>query len=230
MRDFFLIGAFMIVLAIAGGTAYWVLQTTNNLGLAGSSGQNATALEKLDVYGQVPDFALVERSGRQVQLSNLRGKVWIANFFYSQCTETCPIQTANMAMLQKDFAGEPDVRFVGFSVDPEHDTPEFLREYASHYSADPERWLFLTGSKDDIYTLAIKGFKLGVIENPDESEHIHPDGAIHIHKTAAGERVVHSKRFVLVDRQGRIRAYFVGDDNASLQRLHPAVIKLLREK
>jgi protein SCO1/2 len=187
-------------------------------------------LEKLEIYGIVPDFTLTERSERTVRLADLRGKVWIANFFYSQCTETCPIQTANMAMLQKEFAGEPDVRFVGFSVDPEHDTPEFLREYASRYSADPERWLFLTGSKDDIYALAIKGFKLGVVEKPDEYEHIHPDGTIHIHKTAAGERVVHSKRFILVDRQGRIRAYFVGDDNESLRRLRPAVMTLLREK
>ncbi|MBI3741817.1 MAG: SCO family protein [Chloroflexi bacterium] len=184
--------------------------------LAACNIENGTSLEHLDFYGQVPDFTLTERSERQVQLSDLRGKVWIANFFYSQCTETCPMQTANMAKLQKDFASEPNVRFVSISVDPEHDTPEFLREYASHYSADPDRWLFLTGPKDAIYQLAIKGFLLGVVENPDEYEHIHPDGTVHIHKTVAGERVIHSSRFVLVDRQTRIRAYFRGTEYESL--------------
>jgi len=216
-------GILIALLVSAAGVGYLVS--------AQSSLQTGeTSLEKLDVYGRVPDFTLTERSERQVQLSDLRGKVWIANFFYSQCTETCPIQTANIAMLQKDFARESDVRFVSISVDPEHDTPEFLREYASHYSADPERWLFLTGSKDDIYNLALQGFRLGVIENPNEYEHLHPDGTIHIHKTAAGERVIHSSRFVLVDRQGRIRAYFRGTEDESLQRLRSAVRAVLREE
>ena len=191
---------------------------------------DGSLLENIDDYGVVPDFTLTERSGRTLTLADLRGKIWIANFFYSQCTETCPIQTANMASLQKDFASEPAVRFVSFSVDPEQDTPEFLREHAARYNADPERWFFLTGAKDAIYELALKGFKLGVYENPTEYQHIHPDGSVHIHKTAAGERLMHSSRFIVIDGEGRIRAYFRGEDQESLARLRPAVRTLLREK
>src|SRR5207253_1703969 len=122
-------------------------------------------LENIDDYGVVPDWTLTERTGETMTLANLRGKIWIADFFYSQCTETCPIQTGYMAGLQREFANEPDVRLVSFSVDPEHDTPEFLRAYADHYDADPKRWLFFTGAKDTIYELALKGFKLGVYED-----------------------------------------------------------------
>jgi protein SCO1/2 len=213
-----------------GAAAYQLWQTrSDRASVESSAAGKAEFTEPHRIYGTVPEFSLVERSGRRVSLSDLRGKVWIANFFYSQCTETCPIQTANMAALQNDFVHEPDVRFVSVSVDPEHDTPEFLRDYAGRYGADPERWLFLTGTKDEIYRLA-EGFRLGVAERPLEYEHVHPDGTVHIHKTASGERVMHSSRFVLVDRQARIREYFRGDDTASLQRLHPAVRKLLAEQ
>ena len=225
-----LVAGLLLVLAGIVVAAYQFWQTRSGRAPAGlGTPENAVFAGQDRIYGAVPEFSFVERSGRQVRLSDLRGKVWIANFFYSQCTETCPIQTANMAALQNEFAREPDVRFVSISVDPEHDTPAFLSEYARRYNADPERWLFVTGVKDEIYRLASDGFRLGVAERPFEEEHVHPDGTVHIHKTAAGERVMHSSRFVLVDRQARIRGYFRGNDADSLQRLRPAVKKLLAE-
>lgn len=224
-------GLFLIAAGIVGTAVYQLWRMGSDRTPADSGVATTAGFKKQDlVYGTVPEFSLVERSGRRVSLSDLRGKVWIANFFYAQCTETCPIQTANMAAPQNDFIGEPDVRLVSVSVDPEHDTPEFLRDYASRYGADPERWLFLTGTKDEIYRLAAEGFRLGVSERPLEYEHVHPDGTVHIHKTASGERVMHSSRFVLVDRQARIREYFRGDDTESLQRLRPAVRRLLAEQ
>jgi protein SCO1 len=224
-------GLLLVLAGLLGAAAYQLWQLTGGRAPAASGVPENAALTGQDrIYGTVPEFSLIERSGRQVRLSDLRGKVWIANFFYAQCTDTCPIQTANMAALQNDFAREPDVRFVSISVDPEHDTPEFLRDYARRYDADPERWLFLTGAKDEIQSLATVGFRLGVAERPFEIEHVHPDGTIHIHKTAAGERVMHSPRFVLVDRQARIREYFRGDDAESLQHLRPAVKTLLADQ
>ena len=120
--------------------------------------------DALSDYGVVPDFALVERSGRQVSLEDLRGTVWLANFIYTECTETCPLQSLEVSRLEQEFATAPTVRFVSITVDPDHDTPAVLAEYARRYRADPERWLFLTGSKAAIYALAKDGFKLGVTD------------------------------------------------------------------
>ncbi|MBI4203907.1 MAG: SCO family protein [Betaproteobacteria bacterium] len=226
-----LISGFLLALAvIVGAAAYqsWQIGRGPTSVLWGIPQQTPFG-EQDRIFGTVPEFSFVERSGRLVGLSDLRGKVWIANFFYSQCTETCPIQNVNMAMLQGELAGKADVRLVSISVDPEHDTPAFLVDYARRYNADPERWLFLTGAKDEIERLAIEGFRLGVVERPFEEEHIHPDGTVHAHKTAAGERVMHSSRFVLVDRKGGIRGYFRGDDAESLRRIVPAAKKLLAE-
>ena len=126
------------------------------------------SLEGRQVFGAVPDFSLIERSGRRVTLADLRGKVWIADFIYTHCTDTCPLQSAEMARLQADFGAQAYVRLVSITVDPAQDTPEVLTEYATRFGADRERWLFLTGQKRAIYTLAQKGFMLSV-EDPGEA-------------------------------------------------------------
>jgi cytochrome oxidase Cu insertion factor (SCO1/SenC/PrrC family) len=130
------------------------------------SGADETSLERLDQYSRVPDFTLTERSGRSVTLAELIGKVWMADFIYTECPDPnmCPLQSAHMARLQADWAAKPDVRLVSISVDPEHDTPEVLSEYAARFRADPDRWLFLTGAKEAIYRLALNGFHLGVVD------------------------------------------------------------------
>ena len=101
-----------------------------------------------------------------------------------------------MAHLQKSDADLEGVRFVSFTVDPETDTPAVLREYANKFGASPERWLFLTGGKQHLYTLIRDGFKLAVDDGQGESPGSPPSGVI-----------THSTRFVLVDADARIRAY-----------------------
>jgi cytochrome oxidase Cu insertion factor (SCO1/SenC/PrrC family) len=125
-------------------------------------------LQGLQMFGTLPDFSLTERGGRAVTRTDLVGKVWVANFIYTHCTDTCPLQSARMAALQQDLAGQQDVRFVSITVDPRRDTPAVLAEYAARYRADRNRWLFLTGDKQTIYTLIQEGFHLSV-EDPTDS-------------------------------------------------------------
>ncbi len=213
----------------------WVART---FGLVATSDTARGVLEKLEVYGRVPDFSLIERSGRRVSLTDLTGKVWIANFFYTECTDTCPLQSAHMARLQADLAEAEDVRLVSISVEPEHDTPGVLAEYAAGFRADPERWLFLTGPRDAIYRLAIEGFRLGVVDQAEKAAPGTgqtrtwlgpvPVGA-HPVPNPARKPIIHSSRFVLVDRRAQIRGYYHGTDWESLKRLRESVNVLLRE-
>ncbi|MDP3940650.1 MAG: SCO family protein [Deltaproteobacteria bacterium] len=188
-------------------------------------------VETLADYGLVPDFRLTERSGSTVTLADLRGKVWLANFIYTECTETCPLQSLQVQRLQKEFAGSADLRFVSITVDPGHDTPEVLRRYAERYGADPGRWLFLTGPKPAIYGLAKGGFKLGVSDASPAAQGgvpgwpLGPGPAFASH--GSGGLILHSSRFVLVDRQARIRAYHRTDDPDSLARLRENLRALL---
>src|SRR5207237_235111 len=107
----------------------------------------------------VGSFALTERSGKTVTDQDLKGKVWIASFVFTRCTGPCPQVTATIARLQSELAGEPDVRFVTFTVDPGRDDLATLRQYAAHFKADPERWLFLTGDEAAIHKLLQERFK-----------------------------------------------------------------------
>lgn len=233
-----LLGGLIFALVVGGGglVAWPSLgeRLIRVFGPTGASNRSEGVLEKLDVYGRVPDFSLTERSGRQIGLANLLGKVWIANFIYTQCTETCPIQTAQLARLQAEFAGEEDLRLVSITVDPQRDTPGALSRYAERYGAHPGRWLFLTGDKRAIYRLAKEGFSLGVVDPDDQaqtSRHLPllgPTPALATHGSKG--LIIHSARLVLVDRQARIRAYHLPNDEQSLQRLRHNVTVLLREK
>jgi cytochrome oxidase Cu insertion factor (SCO1/SenC/PrrC family)/uncharacterized membrane protein YozB (DUF420 family) len=171
-----------------------------------------------DDLGTVGDFALTERSGQTVRNSDLLGKIWIASFEFTRCTQGCPQISATMEKLQADLARYPDVRLVTFTVDPEHDHPEELREYARHYHADPERWLFLTGDEKTIYPLLETSFHLPAQKNKDGEP---------------GNAVMHSPKLVLVDRQGHIRGYFDGrpDTNATdPERDHEMNLRKLKAK
>ena len=114
-----------------------------------------------DISYPVGDFGLTDQDGREVRAADLRGTVWIASFIFTRCSGPCPHVSATMENLQDAFAGEPDVRLVTFTVDPEYDTPEVLKRYAQRFHADPKRWLFLTGREADVYRTLQDGFKVG---------------------------------------------------------------------
>ena len=140
-------------------------------------------LEQIARYGPAPDFSLVERSGRPVSAGDLRGRVWIADFIYTQCRDTCPLQSRAMAALRTDLKGYGDLRSVSISVDPLTDTPALLSRYADRYGADPERWLFLTGELGEIRRIVQDGFRLSAA--PVDG-HTHDSRSLPQHPVRAG--------------------------------------------
>jgi protein SCO1/2 len=234
-------GLLILLAAMGGGLAAWPslsARLARTFGWSTASNHSRGELEALGEYGEVPDFALTERDGRQVTRADLLGKVWIVDFFYTECPDTCPLQSAHMARLQEALAQEADVRLVSISVDPEHDTPAVLAAYATRYGADPDRWLFLTGPRDAIYRLAIDGFHLGIVDRDEHAWRGTDDGRAWLGPTSAwahaapnpDRKLIHSSRFVLVDRQAQIRGYYQGTDWASLDRLQANVRVVLRER
>ena len=154
--------------------------------------------------GALPAFALVERSGRPLSLADLRGHPWIADFIFTQCGGACPAMTARMARLRREIP--EDVRFVSFTVDPAHDTPEVLSRYADAFHAGPS-WLFATGPQKDLYDLSVRGFKLAAMEVPP-GERAGGDGPF-----------LHSSKLALVDADGVIRGYYDSTDEQALRGL-----------
>jgi len=172
------------------------------------------ALEGLGDFGIVPDFSLVERSGISINLSDLQDKIWIVNFIYTSCPDTCPLQSAEMAKLQGELDHEATFRLLSITIDPERDTLQVLSRYAERFGADPDRWLFLTGEKEDIYRLAQQGFRLSAV--PVSNSEGNNDTAF-----------IHSSRFVLVDDKAQIRGYYDSNDVKALQHLRRDLKTLL---
>jgi protein SCO1/2 len=157
----------------------------------------------------VPDFSLTDQTDKTVTLAELKGKVWVADFIFTSCGGTCPAMTDQMRKLQE--ALPSDIRMVSFTVDPVRDTPKALAAYAAEHGANRDRWLFLTGDKQALYDLCVKGFKLPLDD----------EGGTPV------EPIAHSTRFVLVDRQGVIRGYYSGIEDPDLARLATDARKLL---
>ncbi len=207
-----LLGTLVVALAGVLGTAVWIWQE----GRARQGTSEKNPLEGLKVLGTVPDFSLIERSGRPIGLSDLKRKVWVADFIYTNCPDTCPIQSAQMKQLQTEFMNEKDLRLVSITVDPKRDTPKVLSEYAKRFGADPEHWLFLTGEKEAIYRLAQEGFRLGAAEIPHDG------------RPESGATHTHSPRFVVIDRSANIRGYYTSTDGEALMRLRRDLKTLLQ--
>ena len=158
----------------------------------------------------VPPFQLTDQNGESFGSQQLLGKIWIADFVYTTCPGPCPMISSRMSETQKPLR-DTDVRLVSFSVDPQHDTPAVLRQYAAKLNAQPDRWKFLTGNKDTIYRLARDGFKLATAEGGEVGP-------------------IHSTRLVLVDRSGVIRGYYDATDADAVTRIVADTHHLLQEQ
>lgn len=173
-----------------------------------------TKSNELPVLVTLPPFTLTDHLGQSFGMQQLAGKFWIGNFIFTRCTATCPIQTAHLERLRQrleSLPGGTDVQLVSITVDPDHDTPEVLAAFADQATIDTEDWHFLTGSRDKIWKLCKTGFKLAVADAPPE----------------ANTLILHSDRFILVDRQGSIRGFFDGTSEEGVAATYAGLQQLL---
>ena len=165
--------------------------------------------------GPAPEFAFTDERGTPFSAADLRGRVWVADFFFTSCPDVCPRVTAAMAGLQRrllegDPAADPPFRLVSFTVDPLFDTPPVMAAYGRRFGADPRVWRFLTGPQDQVAALMEQGFRVAFGGPPEDPQ----------------KASLHYSAFVLVDARSRIRGYY-DSDAAGVDRLHGAVRDLL---
>lgn len=138
---------------------------------------------------ETEDFSFVDQNGEEFSKSDLKGKVWVADFIFTNCTTICLPMTANLIKLQQQLKDEgiKDVEFVSFSVDPETDKPDVLKNYGTKMNADLSDWHFLTGySQAEIEKFALDNFKT-LVKKPENED-----------------QVIHGTTFYLVDQEGTI--------------------------
>jgi protein SCO1/2 len=163
---------------------------------------------------ELPAFALRTQADQPFGREQFLGKVTVVNFIFTTCPDICPMLSAEMAEITGHYTNEPGVQFVSISVDPATDTPAVLAAYGARFGADPARWRFLTGDFAAVRVVVVDGFK-SVLEKLPATD-VKPAS------------VLHGERFVLVDKQARIRLY-PDTKEPGKKALHDGVARLLKE-
>lgn len=160
----------------------------------------------------IPPFSLTNQDGQTITRDALKDHVTVMDFFFTNCPFICPMLTAQMSNLADNLAGT-GVRFISVTVDPEHDTPERLKEYGAVHSADLSRWSFLTGPREAVWALfAAKGGLQWGIEERAEQPIVLPDGT-------RMNNIRHPGWFVLVGPKAEVLAIYKADQKEDMDKL-----------
>ncbi len=161
----------------------------------------------------IADFTFVTQDEEPLSLQDLEGKWWIADFIFTNCVSVCMPMTYHMSLLQDKLKEhELDIQLISFSVDPDYDSPEVLRQYAQDYGADLSNWSFLTGYDfQTIRELAIKSFRT-LVKAPERGS----------------DQVMHGTEFLLVSPEGKMIKSYDGLDAEEIDRIIED-LKLLKQ-
>lgn len=166
------------------------------------------------IYPRIPFFHFTNEFGKEITSSQMKGKVWIADFFFTSCQTICPLMTTNLKRLNQstqDLSNE--VQFISFSIDPERDTPKTLKRYKAHHGISAQNWTFLTGDEEKTHLLGIENFQ--IFAGRDEES----QGGF-----------AHSGAFTLVDKEGFVRGVYLGTDPKQVEQLEKDLRLLLKEE
>ncbi|GAB3202330.1 protein SCO1/2 [Pontibacter aydingkolensis] len=164
------------------------------------------------VFRKIPDFSLTSQTGETFTKSqDFKGDIYVVDFFFATCPGICKKMSSQLARVQEAYRENPNIKLVSITVNPEQDSAAVLQDYADQYNAETKKWYFLTGPREKIYTLASESFFLPVQQVPGQQDFIH------------------SEKFMLVDKEQRVRGIYDGTDYEDVDRLILEINVLLDE-
>lgn len=166
---------------------------------------------------KIGEFDLLNQYGEQFTLADVKGKVFVAEYFFTTCRSICPIMNQEMKRVQERYKGNKEVSILSFTVDPDVDDVAAMKVYAEEHNAVKGQWQFLTGDKDELYDLARTSF---FVLKPAEARNLGD----------AGSDFIHTNNFVLVDKELRIRGYYDGTNSEEVDTLMDDIEVLLNEE
>jgi len=198
-----LIYYFALILTLAGCS-----QPKNKLPILGRHEYIDTETGTDTIYHTVNNFAFYNQDSSLVTNTTFEGKIYVSDFFFTSCPSICPLMKVQMLRIYKKYVENPQVGILSHSIDPEYDNVKRLKDYAERLEIESSTWHFVTGNKDSIYNMAQTSYYIGVRD----------DGSFE-----------HSGKFVLVDKQRRIRGVYDGTNEESVDKLLKDMDLLLQE-
>ena len=160
----------------------------------------------------IEHFSLVNQDGKIITNDNFNDKIYVADFFFTNCEGICPKMSNQMERIADKYKNVNDVLFLSHTVKPEEDSIPILKEYSKEHNADSSKWYFVTGPRNVINRLARKSYLVGGTNGEAEDD------------------FVHTQFFTLIDTQHRIRGFYDGTDSMDVNKLMADIDILLREK
>jgi len=198
----------LATILVGAGISYMIMYFV--MGVPAQKGTEVSAVKILPIMVPNPSggqdsviktigkFTFTSQTGATINQDSLRGKIWVADVFFTTCTGICPKLSQGFQTIQTAFADDPMVKLVSFSVDPEYDSLPILQDYAAAYGAKPHQWYLLTGNKTDLYRVEHEDFFFSATEDEDKTI-----------------KFVHDNTLRLVDPEGRFRGGFYDGTNAA---------------
>lgn len=173
------------------------------------------------IWHSVKDFKFQNQLGRTVSLSDLPGKVIVADFFFTRCPSICPKLTANIRKLQDALSSKDQfkqlnpafIQFLSFSVDPDRDSVAVLKAYGNKFGINPDLWWLLTGPKKQIYDFSMNELKLGLADGE-----------------GVDSNFIHTQKLVLLDKEHVVRGYYNGLDSVDMSKMANDMVFIMLEK
>jgi protein SCO1/2 len=188
------------------GLFYNALQPKKTLTIYQPSMVNAelvdSTLQHVRKYHTIADFSLTNQNGNTITQEDYKGKIYIADFFFTTCPTICPIMTKNMAAIQERILDDEEVLLLSHSVTPTIDSVAQLKKYALEKGVHDAKWNLVTGDKKQIYKLARKSY-LAVKNDGDGGPF----------------DMIHTENFILVDKERRIRGFYDGTKTEEIEKL-----------
>jgi len=200
MKNFRYIG--LIIILILFGLIFIpkiVDRIANNTQVESNRSVPAKPLAYIKLNGEakkVPEFLMRNQDSLLIGNDDFRGKVYLAEFFFTRCPTICPIMNKNMKILDDRFGDRQDFGITSFTIDPDNDKPHVLKKYAEDNGVKSQNWHFLTDKKSAVYELANSGFSIFAAINP-----------------AVAGGFEHQGYFALIDKNGYIRSRVDRFDN-----------------
>ena len=170
--------------------------------------------QKIDtIYQTIPNFSFLNQDSTVITQDAFKDKIYVADFFFTSCTTICPTMHRNLKAVYEDFKNNPDVMFISHTIDFKYDKPSVLKKYAEKLGVNTNKWEFVYGSKEEVYSIAEKNY-LTVVEED----------------STARDGYIHQGWLVLIDKQKRMRGAYDGTKTEQVEQLKKDMATLLAEE
>lgn len=174
----------------------------------------ADGSQKVDtIYQTIPAFSLLNQDSTLINQDQFKGKVYVADFFFTSCTTICPTMHRNLKTVYEQYKDNPEVMFLSHTIDFKYDKPSVLKKYVQKLGVDGNKWQFVYGNKEEVYRLAEHDYLVAVQED-----------------STARDGYIHQGWLVLIDKEKRMRGAYDGTKTDQVEQLKKDIAILLAEE